>query len=189
MLSETAITVSGLPGTVSVAQITKMFGDFGTVKNITFSPYQMLGHSMMNAIVTVALKQENVQNVQKTESRTESVQDSNSGFSFQENEVKDRSVDKEEIKTMRRGGMGGGGRGNIMNQGQGQTHSQRGGNRDNRVGGGIDPDVLAKEIDELLADTDSEDDKDSDDDSDSDIDLSTTESDSDSDSDSEDTKK
>merc|ERR1712130_686419 len=119
-----------------------------------------------------------------TESRTESVQDSNSGFSFQENEVKDRSVDKEEIKTMRRGGMGGGGRGNMMNQGQGQTHPQRGGGgRDNRVGGGIDPDVLAKEIDELLADTDS------DDDSDSDIDLSTTESDSDSDSDSEDTNK
>ena len=128
MLSETAITVNGLPGSVSLAQITKMFGDFGVIKNITFSPYQMMGHSLMNAIVTVALK-EGDQNTKPPPQRAgtmppapsmepvHSERSSNSGFSFQENEVKDRSVDKEEIKTMRRGGMGGGGgggRGGMM---------------------------------------------------------------------------
>eukprot|EP01084_Bolivina_argentea_P286658 491777_1 len=92
-LNETVITVNGLPGNVNLAQITKMFNEFGTITNITFSPYQMFGHSLMNAIVNVKLQNINI--------NKESNNNNNNNMSFQkEQDIKDRSVEKGEIGNM-----------------------------------------------------------------------------------------
>merc|ERR1712048_304503 len=105
-----------------------------------------------------------------------------SGFSFQnkeETEAKDRSVDKTDGMAIRRRNVGAP---SVMDNRQQQTrvdHANR-----SKPMGGIDPDVLAKEIDDLLADTDEDED-----DSDSDDSDSSSDSDSDSDSDDDDDKK
>ena len=152
-LQETVITVNGLPGNVNLSQITKMFGEFGNITNITFSPYQMMGHSFMNAIVSVNLKGAQAQSQGQGQEQQLSFQ-SRSGTGSgsilpDERDIKDRSVDKEEMKTLRR---------NVNSMGQ---HHQRQQQNVGQRQGGIDPDILAKEIDELLADSDEDDDDDS----------------------------
>eukprot|EP01084_Bolivina_argentea_P107530 192264_1 len=164
-LSETAISISGLPGNVNLAQITRMFGDLGDISNISLSPYMMFGHSFMNAVVSVKLRNGSIGNA-SIES------DDKQAAAVDERNIKDRSVEKGELKTMRT---------NV-----GETRA----NKANV--GGIDPDILAKEIDELLADTDDEDESTSGSDSGSDSDgdaESSSDDDSDSDSDLEDKKK
>lgn len=171
-MTETAITINGLPGTINLAQITKMFSEFGTITNITFSPYRMYGYSFMNAIVCIKLTEENetqktVQNVQKQSSVLSDNETKNEKLSFQETEVKDRSVDKTDSMAIRRRNVGGAG--GIMDNNKQSNVNQNQRNRNKQVGG-IDPDVLAKEIDDLLADT-SDEDSDSDSSSDSDSDI------------------
>ena len=176
-LQETVITVNGLPGNVNLSQITKMFGDFGNISNITFSPYQMMGHSFMNAIVCVNLKNQGGAGNVSSQSSGGDQQLSFQSDIPEEREVKDRSVDKDAMKTLRR---------NVntspMAQNQRQIQQKQ---------GGIDPDVLAKEIDELLADTDDEDESSdsSTDDEGGDDDSSSEEESSSSDSDSDDDDK
>ena len=144
-LKETVITVNGLPGNVNLSRATKMLGEFRNISNITFSRinYQKMGHSFMNAIVCINMKEGD----KELSFQTESESGTGSELPLPEpREIKDRSVDKEEMKTLRRNV-------NPMNQ---QRQNQNIAQKQSE----IDADALAKEIDELLADTDDEDESD-----------------------------
>merc|ERR1712129_256296 len=148
----------------------------------------------MNAIVCVKLKEDNqsvtaipnviVNNESNDGKLKENVIKSvdamsnanNEGLSFQnqtESKVKDRSMDKVDSMAIRRRNME-----HKPPQIQNQQRNVDYANRSKPMGA-IDPDVLAKEIADLLADTDEDDESDSDSDSDS---VSDSDSSTDSDS-------